>query len=203
MGHLHRWHVCTLRDVSTFQKLIMGHQNSHACKTHHWTARPVGLQSLVHTLGIKTCHYLKRINAIVVIRTCLISYSCGGQVIWPQHHLSICLSVLGVCSAHFDQRCRHKVPLLIIPLLFFVHQEKKNALLWSLPNLSLMFIAVQMHKAKIQKNSRTWKPLKTHLVVKSCLIWTHSLANSDIAGHESLSRSLFSWQLWKFIVQRH
>ena len=126
MGHLRRWHVCTLRDVSTFQKLIMGQQNRHACKTHHWTARPVGLQSLVHTLGIKTCHYLKRINAIVVIRTCLVSDSCGGEVIWPQHHLSICLSVLGVYSAHFDQRCHHKVPLLVVPLLFFVHQEKKK-----------------------------------------------------------------------------
>lgn len=51
------------------------------------------------------------------------------------------------------------------------------------PNLSVMFIAVQMQNqnSKKKKNSWGWKPLKTHLVIKSCLIWTHLLANSDIA----------------------
>ena len=172
----------------------MCQRNRHTCKTRHRTSRSVGLQSLIHAISIKTCHYFKRINTNVVISTCLISDSCGGQVIWSQLRLSICPSVLWAYSAYFDQRFYHKVICLSF-LYSALPTRKKNALLWSLPNLSVMFIAVQMQKAKIKKkkkNSWSWKPLKTHLVIKSCLIWTHLLANSDIAGHESLYRSLFS-----------
>lgn len=41
-----KWHVCTLFEVSTFQKLNTVSAEQTHLQDHHWMSRPVGLQSL-------------------------------------------------------------------------------------------------------------------------------------------------------------
>ena len=42
-----KWQVCTLPEVSTFQKLNTGSAKQTHLQDHHWMSRPVGFQSLV------------------------------------------------------------------------------------------------------------------------------------------------------------
>lgn len=147
-----KWQVYTLLKVSTFLKPNTVSPNKAHLSGYHWLSRPIGFQPLATHTRLKMRGCSKRINIFRLWHNLvLVWYLPILGIRW--HNSSLTLP-WPFCPAGG----RGDPDWVCNPFAgnsTSVYQPGKYTHLWSLPDISQMFLAVQIYKAKAQKALET------------------------------------------------